>query len=176
MAPIPYTLKIRKNSRRLRLAVHRGGEVVVTAPKRARQSDVESFVLGQAEWISAALERFRRLPPPVVPLGNRRDYAAYKEAALELAKRRLAHFNAYPGYGFSVGTISIRNQKSRWGSCSKSGNLSFSYRIALLPPALADYVIVHELCHIGRFDHSKAFWELVGKTVPDWKERRKLLR
>lgn len=174
--PISYTLKIRKNVRRLRLSVDRHGEVTVTAPKSASVKKVDAFVSSQAEWIRQAQAKFSALPAPIVPKGNAGDFKIYKKQALQLAKDRLAHFNSLPFYNFTIGKVSIRNQKSRWGSCSKSGNLSFSYRIALLPPEFADYVIVHELCHIGRFDHSKAFWALVAKAVPDWKELRKKMR
>ena len=87
-----------------------------------------------------------------------------------LAAERLAHFNQ--AYGFSYGRVSIRDQRTRWGSCSKKGNLNFNYRICYLPPHLLDYVIVHELCHLGQFNHSAAFWALVAQTLPDHRERR----
>jgi predicted metal-dependent hydrolase len=94
--------------------------------------------------------------------------------ARALVTQRLQHFNQV--YGYKIGKISIRKQKTRWGSCSKQGNLNFNYRIIHLPEALRDYVIVHELCHIGQFNHSKAFWELMAQTVPDWKSCRAALR
>lgn len=87
---------------------------------------------------------------------------------------RLAHFNTR--YSFAIGRVAIRNQKSRWGSCSKKGNLNFNYRIVLLPAHLADYVIVHELCHIGEFNHSRKFWVLVAQAAPDWRRHRAELK
>jgi predicted metal-dependent hydrolase len=89
-------------------------------------------------------------------------------------KERIGHFNQI--YGFVVKRISVRDQRSRWGSCSKKGNLNFNYRIVLLPPKVADYIIVHELCHLGEFNHSKRFWGLVAKAVPDYKQLKKELR
>jgi len=86
------------------------------------------------------------------------------------AHERIRHFNL--SYGFAIGRITIRNQRSRWGSASKKGNLNFHYKIALLPPRLADYIIVHELCHLAEFNHSPRFWSLVAKMLPDHKERK----
>lgn len=107
---------------------------------------------------------------PTLRKAPRKTYLKYREAARVLAKNRLEHYNQY--YKFKVNRIAIKNLKSRWGSASKKGNLNFNYRIALLPPDMADYVIVHELCHLGEFNHSPNFWALVIKTIPDWKIRR----
>lgn len=97
-----------------------------------------------------------------------KKYLEYKEKARELAHNRLKYFNQH--YKLSYGKVSIRNQRSRWGSCSSKGNLNFNYKIALLPPHLADYVIVHELCHRGQFNHSQNFWDLVGETLPNYEK------
>ena len=107
----------------------------------------------------------------------RRGTEAYRmtvAGARRLVNERLIHLNRE--YGYQIGRVSIRKQRTRWGSCSKQGNLSFNYRLIYLPEAQRDYVIVHELCHIGQFNHSKAFWELVAQTVPDWKIHRARLR
>ncbi len=114
---------------------------------------------------------------PILLPRLRRGTANYRQAvrvARALVAERLQHFNQV--YGYRIGKISIRKQKTRWGSCSKQGNLSFNYRLVHLPEELRDYVIVHELCHIGQFNHSKAFWKLMAQTVPDWKTRRAALR
>ncbi len=102
------------------------------------------------------------------------SFLLHKTTALELVTSRLAHFNHT--YNFTYHRITIRNQSSRWGSCSRKGNLSFNYRLALLPPELADYIIVHELCHLGEFNHSKKFWDLVEKAIPNWRILRNNLR
>jgi len=72
--------------------------------------------------------------------------------------------------------VSIRNQKTRWGSCSRQKNLSFSYRLFLLPPRFCDYVIVHELCHLKEMNHSPKFWALVARTFPDYKKLRREMK
>ncbi len=102
---------------------------------------------------------------------NRAAYTKYKEAARALAKSRLAYYNQF--YGFHINRVAIKNSRTRWGSCSRKGNLNFNYRLALLPQDMADYIIVHELCHLGEFNHSPKFWALVAKTLPNWKEIRK---
>jgi len=66
--------------------------------------------------------------------------------------------------------------RSRWGSCSVSGNLNFNYKLIHLPEDIAEYIVAHELCHLAEFNHSKKFWELVSKTIPDHKLRRKRLK
>ncbi len=105
---------------------------------------------------------------------TKEELAKYREAARELALRRLEYFNQF--YGFKWNRIFIKAQVSRWGSCSAKGNINFNYKIALLPLKLSDYIIVHELCHLGEFNHSEKFWDLVARTVPDWKKCRAELR
>ncbi|MDB5264503.1 MAG: putative metal-dependent hydrolase [Parcubacteria group bacterium] len=143
-------------------------------------SKVEAFVAKHADWIERAQERIEkrkpRLPKEQLPR-IRRNSKAYKEAqeqARTLVTARLIHFNKV--YNFTYGTISIRNQKTRWGSCSAKGNLSFNYRIAFLPPELADYIIVHELCHTKEHNHSPRFWVEVARTIPNYLALRNQLR
>jgi len=107
-------------------------------------------------------------------VGTHAAYKKHKETARELVHRKLTEHNAH--YALAFGKVAIRNQRTRWGSCSKKGNLNFHYRIALLPEHLADYVIVHELCHLAEFNHSKKFWSLVAQTIPDHRARRKVLK
>ena len=83
---------------------------------------------------------------------------------------RVDHFNTT--YKFKFNRINIKNQKTRWGSCSNKGNLNFNYKIVLLPERLADYIIVHELCHLKELNHSKKFWNLVAKAMPDYPQIR----
>ncbi len=107
-------------------------------------------------------------------LASEQAFTAHKELARKLVIERLEHYNRI--YGFTYHRIAIRNQSTRWGSCSKKGNLNFNYRIALLPLDVADYIIVHELCHLGEFNHSSRFWSLVSKTLPDYQLLRQRLR
>jgi predicted metal-dependent hydrolase len=99
--------------------------------------------------------------------GKRSHYLEYRKQAEEYIKTKLENFNQF--YGFHFEAISIRNQRTRWGSCSRKGNLNFNYKLLFLPEHMADYVIVHELCHLGEFNHSRRFWNLVAKKIPDYK-------
>ncbi len=105
--------------------------------------------------------------------GATKAYKAHKEEARKLVHQKLSVLNQH--YKLRYGKIAIRNQRSRWGSCSKKGNLNFNFRILLLPPSLQDYIIVHELCHLAVFNHSKEFWSRVAETIPDHFHRRKEL-
>lgn len=168
---IVYTLKISKRSRSVRLAVSRDSFVTVTIPWRMSEGLASDFILQKSDWLFEKLTLFKNSQKSSIPRSNRKDYLKYKELAREIAQRKLAYFNRF--YNFSFARISIRSQKTRWGSCSGNGNLNFNYRIIYLSEKLCDYIIVHELCHLGQFNHSKNFWALVEKTVPDYRKIRK---
>lgn len=116
---------------------------------------------------------YRRRIASVIPTG-RRDFILHKNEALRIIQERLVHFNQYYKYVYT--RVSVKNQKTRWGSCSRRGALSFNYRLAFLPEEIRDYVVVHELCHLGQFNHSPAFWKLVAETVPEYKRIRARLK
>ncbi len=106
--------------------------------------------------------------------GGRREYKKLKERARFLVHAHLARINQI--YNFSFNRVCVKNHKSRWGSCSKKGNLNFNYKIIHLPVELAEYIVVHELCHLKELNHSSRFWALVVKAVPDYKARRRKLK
>ncbi|MCX6738505.1 MAG: SprT family zinc-dependent metalloprotease [Candidatus Parcubacteria bacterium] len=170
---IPYILKRYPRSKRVRLSISRDRALLVTAPKRTPFYFIEQVLQEKQDWIRKTLKYFESFPKPSSLVSGRKLYEKHKEEARELVSRRLVYWNQF--YNFSWGRISIRNQKTRWGSCSKKGNLNFSYKLALLPQELSDYVIVHELCHLKEFNHSKNFWNLVSQAIPDHKEKRKAL-
>ncbi len=97
-------------------------------------------------------------------------YEAHKERARILIHERLMYWNQF--YGLTYNRVAIRNQRSRWGSCSTKKNLNFNYRLAFLPIELVDYVVVHELCHLTHFNHGSEFWLFVEKTIPDYEKRK----
>lgn len=170
---IPYTFRKSRRARCMRLTIKTDASLVVSVPFRISEIMAEKFIREKAQWILQKLEYFRNRKSNLPP-ATRKDYLKYKKLAREIAEKKLTYFNSI--YNFSIGRISIRNQKTRWGSCSRSGNLNFSYRIIYFPENLCDYIIVHELCHIGEFNHSKKFWALIEKTVPEHKKIRKEVR
>lgn len=167
----------------MRIVVSIDGSVTVTKPTRVSSAAVERFVHARRAWIEEAQEKMRvratnmaRHPKTELPR-LRRGTKAYKEAITTARRRvteRVRHWSSI--YGFSYGTITIRNQKSRWGSCTKAGNLSFNFRLAFLPPELVDYIVIHELCHTREHNHSTRFWSLVARNMPDYLALRKRLR
>ena len=102
-----------------------------------------------------------------------KHYSEHKEKAREIVHARLAHWNQF--YGHAYKRVAIRNQRSRWGSCSSKQNLNFNYRLVFLPLELVDYVVVHELCHLEHFNHSESFWLTVEKALPDYRVRKEQL-
>lgn len=165
---IMYTLRRSIRSRNLRITVNCEGNLIVSAPLYTDISSIENFILKKSAWINDKINYFKSFTTRIKT--TRKDYFIYKEKALTLAQIKLEHYNKI--YNFSYKNITIRNQKTRWGSCSRKGNISFNYKIALIPEHLANYIIVHELCHLGQFNHSKTFWDLVAMTIPEYKKCR----
>lgn len=174
MKRIEYSVRTHARSRRMKLTIYPDGRVVATVPKKYSALALERFVASHTIWISEKLAYFQRRKASAIVL-QQGSYEAHKQEAYNVACARMEYFNKL--YGFVWKKITIRNQRVRWGSCSLSGNISLSYKIIFLPDELRDYVIVHELCHLGEFNHSKAFWDLVARAFPSHlKLRRKMRR
>jgi predicted metal-dependent hydrolase len=122
-------------------------------------------------WILRRLVRRRKRPTR--SKAARAQYVLHKEAARTLVHERIVYWA--PLIGVEPKRITIRDQRSRWGSCSTKGNLNFNYRLALVPSELVDYVVVHELCHLLEFNHSERFWAHVARALPDYALRKKAL-
>ncbi len=170
---IKYILRISKRARRVRLVIYGNGHLVAVRPRGVTDSLVEEFIIKKAKWIikkQKECEKLRISPPQ----NGYKDYLKYKNKALEFIKSRINELNKI--YNFKVNKIKVKNQKTRWGSCSAKGNLNFNYKILFLAKHLADYIIVHELCHLKELNHSPRFWALVAKAVPNYNQVRKELR
>ena len=171
---ITYNLKISNRARRMRLAVYCDGSCVVTVPRTMSENLIEKFIIEKSQWIINKIDLFKKSGYRLGKTNNKAEYIEYKDKAFEIAQKRVEYFNAT--YKFNVNKINIKNQKTRWGSCSRKGNLNFNYKIALLPKEMSDYIIVHEICHLKEFNHSQKFWNLVAKGMPDYLEIRKKLK
>jgi predicted metal-dependent hydrolase len=171
---INYTLKVSKRAKRMRLAVYCDGSCVLTIPRALPQTMIEKFLIKKSQWLLDKINYFRSAKNNTWKVDDKEDFLKYKQQALLIAETRVAYFNKF--YKYSWNKITIKNQKTRWGSCSKKGNLNFNYKIALLPPHMADYIIVHELCHLGQFNHSQKFWNLVSRAMPNYLEIRNELK
>lgn len=169
---IPYTLRKSSRARRMRLTVHYDGRVVVTIPERATERGALRFLKEKRDWLLKNVREHTVMAPSQSEI--KREFALHKRAALELVVRKLAHFNSV--YKLSYNRVSVKNHRSQWGSCSTKGNLNFNYRILFLPDHIADYIVVHELCHLREPNHSTHFWALVEKTIPQYETRRNELR
>lgn len=163
-----------KRARRLRLTLHRDGSMFLTLPCFVSYARGRDFLASKADWIEEKMAILRSRSDTFLSRGGKEEYRASRDQARTLIEERLAYFQ--PLYGVTWTKVTIRNQKTRFGSCSREGALSFNYRLLFLPSHLADYVIVHELCHLIEFNHSKKFWALVARTVPDFRALRRELR
>lgn len=167
---ISYELKPSRKARSLRLEIGASG-LVVTKPWFISSSFMENFILRQEAWVIKHLTKHKNAE--TLPKVSREELVILKRRAAKILISRLQFFNQI--YNFKYKSVSVRDQKTRWGSCSRQGALNFNYRLALLPENLLDYVAVHELCHLKEMNHSIRFWDLVAITIPDYKEKRKEL-
>ena len=166
---------VRSRRRTMSLEIGRDLKVIVRVPLGASRREIEAFVHSKEDWIRKSLEKMKARAA-MAPAGERLSMEEIRELAsraTEWFPGRVARFA--PLVGVTYGRITVRNQKTRWGSCSAAGNLNFNCLLMLAPEEVRDYVIVHELCHRLEMNHSARFWREVGRVLPDWKERKKWL-
>jgi predicted metal-dependent hydrolase len=158
-------------ARRWRIEVEGAGPPLVVVPRGTSRREVERIVHLRRGWIERQLAR--RIPVLGLERAAIGDAAARRLARLRVTEvvRREA-----PDLGVTVGRIAIRDQKTRWGSCSTRGTLSFNWRLVLAPGDVLEYVVVHELCHLREPNHSPRFWRLVERARPTFAREREWLR
>ncbi|MCM1039737.1 MAG: M48 family metallopeptidase [Roseburia sp.] len=175
---LPYT--VHKSRRKTyAITIDEEGNIIFRVPLRATNKQILQLAEEKRHWIITHYLKIcaKKNSRPVSDLSAVQRTALenrYKEAARDYIPKRVAYY--LPMTGGSYTRISIRDQKTRWGSCSGKGTLSFNWRLMLAPPAILDYVIVHELCHLTHMDHSPAFWQAVGAVYPDYQNARKWLK
>lgn len=167
---------IRSRRKTISIEVTADAQVIVRAPNRAPLSEINRFIGEKADWIDKSLNKMRQRQETQ----SQRKELSPQEVKLLVtrAKRIIPQRVRYYAeiMGLDYGRITIRMQKSRWGSCSAKGNLNFNCLLMRTPETIIDYVVVHELCHLKEMNHSERFWAEVEKVLPDYKERRKWLK
>lgn len=159
---------IRKRGvKKLSLTVSEKG-INLTAPKLVPKFLILDFISKNKEWI------FENSLKHKIGSGGERDFILKKPEAYKIIKKRVEYFSEK--YQYKYNDIKIKNNSSSWGSCSKLKNLNFNYKVAFLPQNLMDYVVVHEICHLKELNHSRKFWDLVEKEIPNYKDLRKKLK
>lgn len=167
---------VRSSRRTMSMEITKDAEVVIRAPYAMPESEIERFLKEKSSWIEKNVEIVKRKAKQQKaqgPLSNE-QIQELVEKALKVIPERVAYYAQI--IGVTYGRITIRNQKTRWGSCSSKGNLNFNCMLMQLPMEIIDYVVVHELCHRLEMNHSKRFWAEVEKVLPDYRERRKWLK
>jgi predicted metal-dependent hydrolase len=171
---MPYTIRSNSKSKKISIRVQEGGKISVTKPTRVPVRYIEGLVASKKDWIASQVDRMASKPKKLLSHYSSADFEKYKDEAYNLVDAKISHFNKF--YKYDIERVTIRNQSTRWGSCSRRKNLNFNYKIVLLPDELQDYIIVHELCHLSQMNHSKKFWDLVALQIPDYKDRIHVLK
>lgn len=188
---------VRSSRKTIAIIIRKDGMVEVRAPFRASKAAIEAFLAEKTGWIQKHLAPFLEMYGSQFPgetgnsesgkrSGMEKKYGEpltaftpeelmmFAQKAKELIPERAAWYAAQMGVTYH--RITIRAQKTRWGSCSTKGNLNFNCLLVLAPPRVLDYVVVHELCHLLEMNHSLRFWAAVARVMPDYKEQRQWLR
>lgn len=168
------SVSIKRSSRKsLGLEVRTTGEVFARVPSRLSDTKIKEFIESHKDWIIQKVSKMSEKKDGRQEIGipswenlNLQEHKAIKDKISE----RVAYYSQK--MGVTYGRITIRNQKTRWGSCSSKGNLNFNYRLFYLPGELLDYVVVHELAHRRYMNHSRQFWQEVGTYFPQYEQCR----
>jgi predicted metal-dependent hydrolase len=171
----PVVMLVRHpRARRYVIRVRPDGTVRVTLPRWGSKKEALAFAERQRDWVETQLRRLeseqRSATEQIAPEAQRE----LRQQAVKELPSRLMELAA--SLGLHVARISIRNQKWRWGSCSREGHICLNWRLVAMPAWVRDYVLIHELMHLKRLDHSPKFWALVARACPNYKDARAWLR
>jgi hypothetical protein len=170
-------IEIRRSRRRtLSIEVTADAKVIVRAPMHMSRATIDGFVEEKADWIESSLRKMemRRKERDALEKLSEKELGRLAQQAADVLSKKV---KLYAGQmGVKYGKITIRNQKTRWGSCSSKGDLSFNCLLMLAPEKVQDYVVVHELCHRRQMNHSAQFWNEVAAIMPDYRECRDWLK
>lgn len=163
---------IRSRRKTIAIQIEPDGTVLVRSPLRLSEAAIQAFVESKSSWIEKHLEKLAHQPK--LPALTEDDIQRMAQQAREIIPQRVAHYAGLLGVDY--GRITIRHQRTRWGSCSGKGNLNFNCLLMDVPTEVLNYVVVHELCHRKEMNHSQKFWAEVEKIIPDYKFCRKWLK
>ncbi len=179
---VPLLFVRHPRARRYVIRVTEDGCIRVTLPRWGSKKEALAFAESERAWIErqrlrVEQERARRAQE-VVDDSGREMREAERRVLMTRARRELPArlLELAARHALTVRKVSIRNQKWRWGSCSPTGNICLNWRLVQMPEALRDYVLIHELMHLRRLDHSPRFWKLVAEACPDYRELRRQLQ
>lgn len=171
------TYEIIKSSREtIAVEVRQDGSVLVRAPRNCPQSRIDTFLKEKQAWVLAKVEEQKEKEADsmkIQPLSEA-EQRLYRDKAREIFEQKVSYYAQM--MGVSYGRIAIRDQKTRWGSCSGEGNLNFNWRLIFAPAGVLDYVVVHELAHRKEMNHSPRFWKVVEDTMPEYRKYQKWLK
>lgn len=167
---VPYSVRYSKRSKTIRITIKGGSRVVVSAPLGTSKRTIGMFVREKDRWITHHITSRTYITLP----SDKASFLKYQEKASALVLERIRFFNTLEQC--TIQKIGIKNHKSQWGSCSSGKNIYINYRVIFLPQYLADYVIMHELCHLREMNHSRRFWDLLKEYVPNFRAREKDLK
>ena len=167
---------IRSRRRTMAIEVNKQGELVIRAPFRISERDINMFLWRSRDWIKRTqAEAQAKLEQAALRRAEDvHDEQWYRDQAAEVIPERVRYYASQLSLEYT--RVRISNAKRLWGSCSGKNCLSFSWRLAMAPREVVDYIVVHELTHIVHKNHGKLFWRRVAKTIPDHKELRQWLR
>ncbi|MEI8361461.1 MAG: SprT family zinc-dependent metalloprotease [bacterium] len=174
MLEVNYFVNFSQRAKRLSLKIEKTGKIVVTQPKKTPTHIVEKFLNENLSWIKSRLQKIKEakhIEEPNLGLNSRQKHLL---AAKKNITSKVIDWNKQ--LNFHYNKITIKNQSSRWGSCSTKKNLNFNYKLNLIDESLLDYVVIHELCHLQEMNHGPRFWNLVASIMPDYKQRRSELK
>lgn len=172
MFPNDYTVR-RSRRKSLAIEVSREGRVLVRAPMTIRDESIRRFIEARADWIAAALER-QRLHREAFPEPSAEEQAALRARAARMLPERVRFFAER--MGVQPAYVHITSARTRFGSCNSKGGICFSWRLMRYPAEAIDYVVAHELAHLRYMNHSAAFYAVIAAVLPDYRQRRALLR
>ena len=170
----PVTNIIRSNRKTISLQVREDGTLLVRAPFRMTDAAILGFIQSHQQWIDRHVSEMEQRRAEKAPAFTAEDIHTMAEETRRFLPPLLDQYSR--ALGVRPSRVTVRNQKTRWGSCSSQGGLNFNCLLVLAPDYVRRYVVIHELCHLREMNHSPAFWDLVASQMPDYRKAKEWLK